>query len=103
MAPPDLPVVSGDPDKKDQLLQQALAHAYARGLGVERDEEVVLTGKAGPHDFGEHLANDAAQRANALWKRSLAEYEQPSLDDAVSEELREWIERKKASFPDSDV
>jgi trimethylamine--corrinoid protein Co-methyltransferase len=46
---------------------------------------------------------DAAQRANGLWKRALAEYEQPALDDAVAEELSEWIERKKASFPDSDV
>ena len=25
------------------------------------------------------------------------------LDDAVDAGLREWIERKKASFPDSDV
>ena len=38
-----------------------------------------------------------------MWKRALAEYEQPPLDDSVSEELREWIERKKASFPDSNV
>ena len=43
------------------------------------------------------------QRANALWKQALAEYEPPPIDDAVDEELREWIERKKASFPDSDV
>ena len=28
--------------------------------------------------------------------------EAPPIDDAVDEELREWIERKKASFPDSD-
>jgi trimethylamine--corrinoid protein Co-methyltransferase len=31
----------------------------------------------------------------------LAEYETPPIDDAVDEELREFIERKKASFPDS--
>jgi len=48
-------------------------------------------------------AKDTAQRANALWKKMLAEYEPPPLDDAVDEELREWIERKKASFPDSNV
>ena len=46
---------------------------------------------------------DAAQRANALWKKSLAEYEAPPIDEAVDEELREWVERQKASFPDSDV
>jgi trimethylamine--corrinoid protein Co-methyltransferase len=48
-------------------------------------------------------ARDTATRANAHWKRALAEYEQPPLDDAVAEELDEWIDRQKASFPDSDV
>ena len=38
-----------------------------------------------------------------VWKKMLAEYEPPPIDDAVDEELREWIERKKASFPDSNV
>jgi trimethylamine--corrinoid protein Co-methyltransferase len=46
---------------------------------------------------------DAAARANAVWKKTLAEYEPPSIDDAVDEELRDWIERQKASFPDSNV
>ena len=46
---------------------------------------------------------DAAQRANPIWKRMLAEYEPPPIDEAVDEELREWIERRKASFPDSNV
>ena len=48
-------------------------------------------------------AKDAATRANAMWKQTLAEYEAPPIDEAVDEELREWIERKKASFPDSNV
>jgi trimethylamine--corrinoid protein Co-methyltransferase len=48
-------------------------------------------------------SKDAAERANAVWKRMLAEYEPPPIDEAVDEELREWIERKKASFPDSNV
>jgi trimethylamine--corrinoid protein Co-methyltransferase len=48
-------------------------------------------------------AKDTAARANALWKKMLAEYEAPPIDDAVDQELREWIERKKASFPDSNV
>jgi trimethylamine--corrinoid protein Co-methyltransferase len=48
-------------------------------------------------------ASDAATRANAQWKRALAEYEPPGLDDAIREELDEWIEQRKASFPDSDV
>ncbi len=46
-------------------------------------------------------ARDAATRANAIWKRMLAEYEPPAIDEAVDEELREWIEQRKASFPDA--
>ncbi len=48
-------------------------------------------------------AKDAAERAGAIWQRTLKEYEPPPIDEAVDEELREWIERKKASFPDSNV
>jgi trimethylamine--corrinoid protein Co-methyltransferase len=43
------------------------------------------------------------QRANVIWKRMLAEYEPPAIDEAVDEELRDRIDRKKASFPDSNV
>ncbi len=46
---------------------------------------------------------DAAQRANAIWKRMLAEYEAPPLDDAIDEALLEFIVKRKAAFPDSDV
>ncbi len=48
-------------------------------------------------------ANDAAVRANARWKQILAEYEPPPMDEGVHEELRTWMDRRKASFPDSDV
>ena len=48
-------------------------------------------------------SKDAAERANAIWKRTLKEYEPPPIDQAVDEELREWIEQKKASFADSNV
>jgi trimethylamine---corrinoid protein Co-methyltransferase len=33
----------------------------------------------------------------------LADYQPPPLDDAADEELRDWIDRRKASFPDSNV
>ncbi len=46
---------------------------------------------------------DTATRANAIWKKTLADYEAPPIDEAVDLELREWIERQKASFPDSNV
>jgi trimethylamine---corrinoid protein Co-methyltransferase len=43
---------------------------------------------------------DAAQRANALWKRRLAEYEPPPLDEAIDAELLDYIARRKAVLPD---
>jgi len=46
-------------------------------------------------------AQDAAQRANKAWKRVLAEYEAPALDQAVDDALRDFVERKKASLPDA--
>jgi trimethylamine---corrinoid protein Co-methyltransferase len=48
-------------------------------------------------------ALDAAQRANKIWKRMLAAYEPPPIDPAIDEGLLEFIARRKASFPDSDV
>ncbi len=48
-------------------------------------------------------AQDMTQRANALWKKQLAEYEPPPLDPAVDEALNDFIARRKASFPDSNV
>jgi trimethylamine--corrinoid protein Co-methyltransferase len=46
---------------------------------------------------------DAAQRANTIWKRMLAEYEAPAMDQATDEALLEFIIRKKASMPDAFV
>lgn len=46
---------------------------------------------------------DAAQRANAIWKQQLAEYEPPPIDPGIDEALLEYIVKRKASFPDSDV
>ncbi|MCY4068306.1 MAG: trimethylamine methyltransferase family protein [Acidimicrobiaceae bacterium] len=42
----------------------------------------------------------AAQRANARWKKLLADYEPPPLDDATDEELRDYVSRRKAEMPD---
>ena len=43
---------------------------------------------------------DSIQRANQVWKRMLAEYEPPPLDDAVREELDDYVARRKAELPD---
>jgi trimethylamine--corrinoid protein Co-methyltransferase len=46
-------------------------------------------------------AADTAQRANKLWKKKLESYEAPALDESVDEALRDFIQRKKDSMPDS--
>ncbi|HUX74288.1 MAG TPA: trimethylamine methyltransferase family protein [Steroidobacteraceae bacterium] len=48
-------------------------------------------------------AKDMAQRANALWKKQLAEYVAPPMDPAIDEALNDYMARRKASFADSNV
>ena len=38
---------------------------------------------------------DATQRANAIWKKILAEYEPPPLDPAVAEAIDDFVARRK--------
>ncbi len=45
---------------------------------------------------------DAAQHANALWKKMLGEYEAPPIDPAVDESLQDFLTRKKAATPDAN-
>ena len=40
-------------------------------------------------------AQDAAQRANALWKQALSDYEQPPIDPAVDESMQAFVARRK--------
>ena len=49
------------------------------------------------HDDG---GLDAAQRANALWKRALEEYREPALDPAIRDRLEDFVARKKSESPD---
>ena len=111
--------------------QAAAWHAFAKGVDLTPNGQAIdalLTNEPGLHFLGHPhtLANfesafwrssnadngsfeqwelegakDANVRANATWKKMLAAYEAPPLDEAIDEELREFIERKVASFPDS--
>ena len=40
-------------------------------------------------------------RANTAWKKMLADYQQPTLDQGLDEALQEFIAEKKASMPDA--
>jgi trimethylamine--corrinoid protein Co-methyltransferase len=44
---------------------------------------------------------DAATRANALWKKRLAEYQAPPLDVGISAALDDYIARKKSEMKDA--
>jgi trimethylamine---corrinoid protein Co-methyltransferase len=46
-------------------------------------------------------SEDAAARANKAWKKTLAEYEAPALDESIDEVLQDFIARKKASMADA--
>ncbi|MCV2873964.1 trimethylamine methyltransferase family protein [Defluviimonas sp. WL0050] len=46
-------------------------------------------------------SDDAATRANRLWKQRLREYEAPHLDEGIDEALKEFMAKKKASMPDA--
>ena len=45
---------------------------------------------------------DAAQRANAIWKQMLNDYEAPAIDPAVDEALVEFVKSRKSEFEDRD-
>ena len=46
---------------------------------------------------------DSAQRANAIWKQAINDYEQPPLDPAILEELEDYIERRKRELIGADA
>jgi trimethylamine---corrinoid protein Co-methyltransferase len=43
---------------------------------------------------------DAASRANEIWKKTLEEYEEPPIDEAVKQELEEYVTRRRAELGD---
>ena len=46
-------------------------------------------------------SKDAAQRANGLWKKMLADYVAPDIDPGIDEALNDFMARRKASMPDA--
>lgn len=45
-------------------------------------------------------ARDTAARAGEIWRKTLEEYEQPPLDEAIREELAEYVTRRRAELGD---
>jgi trimethylamine--corrinoid protein Co-methyltransferase len=46
-------------------------------------------------------SEDAAVRANRLWKKRLAEYQAPPLDEGIDEALKDFMARRKAEMADA--
>jgi trimethylamine--corrinoid protein Co-methyltransferase len=46
--------------------------------------------------------HDAAERATALWKKALAEYEQPAMDEGVREALDAYVARRKEEIGEGE-
>jgi trimethylamine--corrinoid protein Co-methyltransferase len=44
--------------------------------------------------------HDANHRASEAYQKTLADYEQPALDDAVREELEDYVIRRRAELGD---
>jgi trimethylamine--corrinoid protein Co-methyltransferase len=48
-------------------------------------------------------SRDATERATAIWQQTLRDYEQPSLEPAVAEELAAFVARRKEELRDADI
>ncbi len=46
---------------------------------------------------------DATQRANAIWKKMLSDYQPPEIDQSIDAALNEFVTMRKESFPDAFV
>lgn len=50
--------------------------------------------------WSEKGAIDSAMRANLQWKKTLADYEAPAMDEGIDEALQDFVTRRKAAVPD---
>jgi len=63
--------------------------------------EAVLSDNDNLENWEEQGAKDMARRAYDRWNQLLKDYEAPPLDEAKDEELRAYIELRKAEIPDA--
>ena len=57
--------------------------------------EVAIEVGAGQHDDEWAVGRGAAERANAVWKRLLADYQPPPTDPDIDEALKAFMERRR--------
>ena len=89
----------------DDIAVDAIAEVGPTGhfFGVGHTQERYETAFYGPflsdwrnyETWAEAGAAQTAERANGIWKKMLAEFEPPPMDEAVREELSAFVERRK--------
>jgi trimethylamine--corrinoid protein Co-methyltransferase len=92
----------------DQLALDAIAevepggHHFGTSHTLERYETAfyapMLSDRQNFESWQESGSIDIAQRANAMWKSMLRDYEQPALDPAIDEALVEYVSKRKLAI-----
>jgi len=103
--------VDGGVDQEAAQVQVGLAVARAGPEGGqkeqrgEREQARVLgwVGRESRESTQAEGEQDAAQRANKRYKKLLADYVTPAIDPGVAEALDEFVAKKKAAAPDSNI
>jgi trimethylamine--corrinoid protein Co-methyltransferase len=103
------PIVVND----DELALNAIAEVKPGGhhFGTRHTLERYATAFYAPmlssrqnfESWQEAGSKDALQRAHTIWKRLLGEYEQPAIDPATDEALRDYVERRKREISASTL
>jgi trimethylamine--corrinoid protein Co-methyltransferase len=65
--------------------------------------EPIVHSRIGYENWVVNGAQDAVQRANAIWKTLLAQYEPPYLDPGIEEGLREYAQRRERELEGIDL
>ena len=90
---------------QDDIAVEAIREVGPTGhfFGCQHTQDRYETAFYGPflsdwsnfENWEERGAIDTARRANAIWKKILAEFEAPPIDEAIREELAAFVERRK--------
>ncbi len=77
-------------------------HHFGTAHTLERYETAFYTPMVSDRqnfeNWQENGSRDTAQRANAIWKQLLKDYQQPPLDPAIDEALVDYVERRKEYY-----
>jgi trimethylamine---corrinoid protein Co-methyltransferase len=60
----------------------------------------ILSSTEGYERWSRNGGNDTAARATEIWRKTLAEYEQPPLDESLGQALEEYVTRRRAELGD---